>query len=26
MIAGWNEEKKALHDMICKTRVVYRNE
>ena len=25
MIAGWNEEKKALHDMICKTRVVYRN-
>ncbi|CDO02861.1 RDD family protein [Oceanobacillus picturae] len=26
MMAGWNEEKKALHDMICKTRVVYRNE
>ena len=25
MIAGWNSEKKALHDMICGTRVVYRN-
>ncbi|ASK60962.1 RDD family protein [Virgibacillus phasianinus] len=24
MMAGWNEEKKALHDMICDTRVVYR--
>ncbi|CDQ40829.1 MULTISPECIES: RDD family protein [Virgibacillus] len=24
MMAGWNEEKKALHDIICKTRVVYR--
>jgi uncharacterized RDD family membrane protein YckC len=20
---GWNEEKKGLHDMICKTRVIY---
>ncbi|WP_404458546.1 RDD family protein [Oceanobacillus kapialis] len=26
MMAGWNEEKKALHDMICQTRVVYRYE
>ncbi|WP_042224390.1 RDD family protein [Oceanobacillus manasiensis] len=26
MMAGWNEEKKALHDMICKTRVVYRDQ
>ncbi|WLV24469.1 RDD family protein [Aciduricibacillus chroicocephali] len=26
MIAGWNREKKALHDMICGTRVVYRDE
>lgn len=25
MMAGWNKEKKALHDMICNTRVVYRN-
>lgn len=25
MIAGWNKEKKALHDMICNTRVVYRD-
>ncbi|WP_404451566.1 RDD family protein [Virgibacillus necropolis] len=25
MMAGWNEEKKALHDMICNTRVVYRD-
>lgn len=25
MMAGWNEEKKALHDMICGTRVVYRD-
>lgn len=25
MLAGWNREKKALHDMICGTRVVYRN-
>nr|WP_026682071.1 RDD family protein [Priestia megaterium] len=25
LLAGWNEEKKALHDMICQTRVVYRN-
>lgn len=25
MMAGWNKEKKALHDMICGTRVVYRN-
>ncbi|MEC5423834.1 RDD family protein [Virgibacillus sp. C22-A2] len=24
MMAGWNEEKKALHDIICSTRVVYR--
>ncbi|WP_027964721.1 RDD family protein [Halalkalibacillus halophilus] len=24
MMAGWNKEKKALHDMICNTRVVYR--
>jgi len=24
MIAGWNAEKRALHDMICSTRVVYR--
>ncbi|MEC5423832.1 RDD family protein [Virgibacillus sp. C22-A2] len=24
MMAGWNAEKKALHDMLCKTRVVYR--
>ncbi|MGY0694914.1 RDD family protein [Virgibacillus sp. FSP13] len=24
MMAGWNEEKKALHDIICGTRVVYR--
>lgn len=26
MMAGWNKEKKALHDMICNTRVVYRNQ
>ncbi|WP_188456978.1 RDD family protein [Virgibacillus oceani] len=25
MMAGWNEEKKALHDIICGTRVVYRD-
>ncbi|MDV2582613.1 RDD family protein [Alkalibacillus haloalkaliphilus] len=25
MIAGWNKDKKALHDMICNTRVVYRD-
>ncbi|MFC3038740.1 RDD family protein [Virgibacillus xinjiangensis] len=25
MMAGWNEEKKALHDMVCGTRVVYRD-
>ncbi|WP_188207960.1 RDD family protein [Alkalibacillus aidingensis] len=24
MLAGWNQEKKALHDIICRTRVVYR--
>jgi uncharacterized RDD family membrane protein YckC len=23
MLAGWNSEKKALHDMICGTRVIY---
>ena len=23
MLAGWNEEKKALHDMMCGTRVIY---
>jgi uncharacterized RDD family membrane protein YckC len=23
MMAGWNEDKKALHDMICGTRVIY---
>jgi uncharacterized RDD family membrane protein YckC len=26
MMAGWNREKKALHDMVCNTRVVYRNQ
>lgn len=26
MMAGWNKEKKALHDIICGTRVVYREE
>lgn len=26
MMAGWNKEKKALHDIICSTRVVYRNQ
>lgn len=25
MMAGWNREKKALHDIICQTRVVYRD-
>lgn len=25
MMAGWNKEKKALHDMICNTRVVYKD-
>ncbi|WP_369412904.1 RDD family protein [Oceanobacillus alkalisoli] len=25
MMAGWNKEKRALHDIICSTRVVYRN-
>ncbi|HLS09874.1 RDD family protein [Lentibacillus sp.] len=25
MMAGWNDEKKALHDMICGTRVIYRD-
>lgn len=24
MMAGWTKEKRALHDMICNTRVVYR--
>ncbi|MBP1947484.1 RDD family protein [Virgibacillus litoralis] len=24
LMAGWNEEKKGLHDIICSTRVVYR--
>ncbi|MGP4108938.1 RDD family protein [Virgibacillus sp. L01] len=24
LMAGWNEEKKALHDIVCSTRVVYR--
>ena len=23
LMIGWNEEKKGLHDMICKTRVVH---
>lgn len=26
LMAGWNREKKALHDIICNTRVVYRNQ
>lgn len=25
MMAGWTREKRALHDMICNTRVVYRD-
>ena len=25
MLAGWTKDKKALHDMICNTRVVYRD-
>ncbi len=25
MMAGWTEDKKALHDFICKTRVTYRH-
>ncbi|MFC2947059.1 RDD family protein [Virgibacillus sediminis] len=25
MMAGWNREKKALHDIVCGTRVVYRD-
>lgn len=23
MLAGWTDEKRALHDMVCRTRVVY---
>lgn len=25
MMAGWTKDKRALHDMICNTRVVYRD-